>query len=58
MNGVFEMKLEDLEYCILPAKRVAGCGFAELHDEVFGFFVRRWEKAFRDTLEVARPATG
>lgn len=58
MSGLVEIKLQDIKYHILPAKRVSGSSFAKLHDDVFGFFVRRWEEAFEETKDTAKPAPG
>ncbi|MEN0059395.1 MAG: hypothetical protein AAGB31_11220 [Bdellovibrio sp.] len=58
MSNVKEMKLEDLSYHILPSKRFAGSSFSKLHDNVFNFFVRRWEEAFNNTKDQGTPAHG
>jgi hypothetical protein len=58
MKQQTEVGLRNLCYHILPAKRLANSSFAKLHDEVFSFFVRRWEEAFEETKDVARPAPG
>jgi len=58
MKKLTEIDLKDLSYHILPAKRLADSSFARLHDDVFSFFVRRWEEAFEETKDVAKPAPG
>lgn len=56
MSNVTQMQISDIEYHVLPAKRLAGSSFADLHDKVFNFFVRRWEEAFEETP--GKPAPG
>lgn len=58
MSDVVQMNIEDISYHILPSKRLAGSSFADLHDKVFNFFVRRWEEAFEDTKDHGKPAPG
>lgn len=53
-----KIEIKNLKYHVLPAKRVGGNSFAKLHDDVFNFFVQRWEAAFDETKDVAKPAPG
>ncbi|MFM6927782.1 MAG: hypothetical protein ACKOX6_04920 [Bdellovibrio sp.] len=58
MSDVVQMNLGDISYHVIPSKRLAGSSFADLHDKVFNFFVRRWEEAFEETKDHGKPAPG
>lgn len=58
MSEFVDMTISDLRYHVLPAKRLAGSSFAQLHDNVFNFFVRRWTEAFSEIEDQGTPASG
>ena len=58
MLSFIDLPLSNLNYHIFPSKRFSGSTFSGIHDETFNFFVRRWEEAFGDTKEDAKPAPG
>jgi hypothetical protein len=57
-KDINDISIKDISYHILPAKRLFGSSFSRLHDEVFSFFVHRWEQTFEETKDIAKPAPG
>lgn len=58
MKIINNIKSTELTYHIFPAKRMMPSPYASIHDSTFNFFVRRWEEAFQQTKDQAKPATG